>query len=499
MDKRYLFRADGNYKEGQGLVCKNPKANYTVNQHVGAGTDIATKFISTTAKISIAAIKYSQGEKIDSNGKRAKVVLIDFGKLKSLENQQNLPKKEQYIYDFTDEEQVEKYLRGRFQQNAARSDREVTVNGRIPPECCKEIPPIFVDILTALETDIENNLSDCDEEKRKQIQEVGEVISNNILDMIMQGKNNALNRIINRVNFNSLEKKFIELYYEQRKTLGSAAKVMFGEMEQGEFWANAILTGIIKKVINDKGFLMDTYPSQNKNMDSNQILRIPIQNEFISMVTDSYIAPFSWQKQTWEKSAYTVNGKKQKEYKFAQFLNKFSDYTVNKYGTPVSNMTATAVVPKTSGIMLFKTMFLEINKKLDIRGQKQDVIFPVDMKYQYGESENEIISAVPQYVRFDGKENKFSTCSIDYAEKNCKKIVESEMIKTCRLTNSAKIKIGQKIIDLEMGKEIIEHALRGSTIELGEAALAETTTSQRMAVGKHIQNAIEIPEQGTPR
>ena len=34
MDKKYLFRADSTYKEGESITCKEPKSKRRVHDHV---------------------------------------------------------------------------------------------------------------------------------------------------------------------------------------------------------------------------------------------------------------------------------------------------------------------------------------------------------------------------------------------------------------------------------------------------------------------------------
>lgn len=391
MERKWIFRADANYKEGQNVVCKNPNRKKNVHDHVTQGSKIGTRFISTTAELSVAALKFSHGDIAEKREKRAPIILIDFRKLKALGTQESRYSDEQQIYDFTDEKQIEEHL-GEVAHNLARSDREIVVNRLIPAECCKEIPPMMVDILMALRTDIEDSIKG--EPRKEELLKVGESMYDSILDMIMQGNTRDLDQIISKMEFNELEKKFISLYYGERMTMGSVAKTMFGDLEQGQFLANAMLTQIIKNIIKTPEFIQATYfekevfskPEVMANSDL-YLQKASDARKYQSKLIESYIAPFAWEKVKYSEKTITNYGYKIKTKELIE--KSFSNR--NKEGKKCGTTAETSLKDK---LVLFKTYKIPLAQKAGLR-------FPSGMEYDI--KDNKVISAFPQYVEFGRK------------------------------------------------------------------------------------------------
>lgn len=219
----YVYRAQNEYINGTSIECKNRKSKRSVSFHIRKGTDVKTRFISTTGRISIAKYKYSRGK--DEIPKRTPIVLIDFEKLKELKDAKE-------IYDFRDkstrDETIEDAAR-----NFARADREVTIEEYIPAECCKKIPPLMVDILSELE--VEGPM---------------EVLINPINDMIMNDSiEGIIDEILEEIEFNDLERNFIKEYYSDRMpTIQEMGDKLFPDIERNDLIAQCLKVEVLKKI-----------------------------------------------------------------------------------------------------------------------------------------------------------------------------------------------------------------------------------------------------------
>lgn len=386
MDKKYLFRADSTYKEGESITCKDPKSKKRVHDHVTYGTTRKTRFISTTGELSVAAMKFSLGEPKLSSPKRAPIVLIDFEKLRTIKQQEQAEMP--LIYDFTDEEQVEEHLQGNT-PNLARADREVVIDTIIPAECCKEIPPLLVDILLALKTEIGDDVET--RHSKGELLEVGESIYDSILEMIMQGDSKLIERIVSKIEFNELEKRFMTLYYDKMQTLESVSKTMFGDLEHGEFLANAILNEIIKKIYKSQAIAQEAYYEKEIYSKIDPMKDWELYDKKMKMVTEfqvkiaeAYISPHAWGKNTMKEIKHNYDG-----YKWTQRVStgtmKFENRKqVGKKFRTTRNLDG-------EGKSFFGTIFLDI-------AQKNDIIFPTGMDYKI--EDGIIISAIPQCTTF---------------------------------------------------------------------------------------------------
>lgn len=227
----YVYRAVlENYSKEEGIKCKEKDSDKSLSYHVNFGSkkNVKTKYISTSKKIGIAAYKYAIGKVNENRIKRSKIVLIDLDKL---------PKEQKY-YDLTDETVLKEQKISRMSKNYCKSDAEVTIEGDIGPECVKEIPPMLVDILFALESSGNAN----------------KMFYDMLLDRVAEG-DMELDKIIEKCKFNKLEQNFIKSYYTDMNQLEETAKQILPEMldekkeDNREFIANCIRTQIIKNVV----------------------------------------------------------------------------------------------------------------------------------------------------------------------------------------------------------------------------------------------------------
>ena len=227
----YVYRAVlENYSKEEGIKCKEKDSDKSLSYHVNFGSkkNVKTKYISTSKKIGITAYKYAIGKVNEDRIKRSKIVLIDLDKL---------PKEQKY-YDLTDENVLKEHKISRMSKNYCKSDAEVTIEGDIGPECVKEIPPMLVDILFALESSGNAN----------------KMFYDMLLDRVAEG-DMELDKIIEKCKFNKLEQNFIKSYYTDMNQLEETAKQILPEMldekkeDNREFIANCIRTQIIKNVV----------------------------------------------------------------------------------------------------------------------------------------------------------------------------------------------------------------------------------------------------------
>lgn len=230
----YVYRAVlENYSKEEGIKCKEKDSDKSLSYHVNFGSkkNVKTKFISTSKKIGIAAYKYAIGKANENRNKRAKIVLIDLDKL---------PKGQKY-YDLTNDSVLKEQKINRMSKNYCKSDAEVTIEGDIGPECIKEIPPMLVDILFALESSGNAN---------KMFYDI-------LLDRVVNDDMD-IDKIIERCKLNKLEHRFIELYYKDMNNMKKTGEQILSEILNDdkeyniEFIANSIRTQIIKNVVSSQ-------------------------------------------------------------------------------------------------------------------------------------------------------------------------------------------------------------------------------------------------------
>lgn len=150
----YVYRAQQEYIDGEDIKCQDSNSEDTISAHVHNGSkNIRTRFISTTGRVGVAKYKYSRGN-CKEKCKRAPIILIDLKKLRE--------KKGVKIHDFRDPELLTKEL-DNLARNYALADREITIEGNIPADCCRKIPPLIVDIISLLD------LNTCSTEVEKKI------------------------------------------------------------------------------------------------------------------------------------------------------------------------------------------------------------------------------------------------------------------------------------------------------------------------------------------
>lgn len=242
-----LFKAIDGYNENTDLMPLDINSKIPLKKHLLEGTIHKTKsgtftskpktrFQSTTKKIAVAAYKYAPGPIDNPNYRRSKIVLIDLP--------DNVTR-----YNFTDPVEFKNITKGWLGvervKNFVEADREVTVEGMIPKECVREIPPIFVDILALLsgESGQKGFLYDV------LIQKIisGEITVQNTLDTM------------NKISFNNLERRFINSYYEDYKHAAVCGNELFSRFACGnntpEDYAVALRTQVLKEVFNSNEFI----------------------------------------------------------------------------------------------------------------------------------------------------------------------------------------------------------------------------------------------------
>ncbi len=231
----YVFRAQNNdipVQNGEDIWSKNPNDPRGLSYHISKGTGEGTRFLSTTKSIAIAANFYGTGnrrfnddmkppiseEQKKENDKNAKkkiqaplvprerknIILIDWDKLK--ENNAT-------VYDCSsDEAWKELKSNGTVKgisttaMNFAKASQEMIIEGKIPADCFRVIPPILVDVIDTL------NRMHLD------------AYSQQICDMIMEDKTQELMTVINDVNWSLMERVFIKEHYQNMNNLHQVSK-----------------------------------------------------------------------------------------------------------------------------------------------------------------------------------------------------------------------------------------------------------------------------------
>ncbi|MCX8075293.1 MAG: hypothetical protein N2749_06905 [Clostridia bacterium] len=240
---RFIYRTTRHFEKGKDIECKDKDSKHDIEYHVAQGSKggVKTKYLSCTENIGVA-ISYSFGySKNTSNVKRKSIILIDSSKMNDEEKSR--------VYDLNDKEVLDKYITIKQTKDYARASREVIVDTSIPSKACVEIPPLFVDILFALETE-ENNFNYGVARKDNMSNESYGIIKNLLLEMIAD-KDPSLTNILNELNLEEPEKLFINEYYNKGTSLYEICKENFeGNVMSGK----CLRTSVIKKIINSSSF-----------------------------------------------------------------------------------------------------------------------------------------------------------------------------------------------------------------------------------------------------
>lgn len=243
-----VFRAEKEYQEGNDLLPEDLNSTTKLSVHVSNGSEtknkrkVKSKYISTSTKIAVVSAKYAYGFKGDPNSKIPQVLLID------------LPESITR-YDFSDDEVVKRIKLDSFAANCAKADREVTVEGIIPKESIKTIPLPIVDILVLLEGN-----------------EKTQGIYDEILKKIFDGKitNEAVTKLLDNMKFNSLERRFVNRYYNAREAQYKCANEFFPKPDNKlkfnqDDLIKALNIEIIKKIIINEDFVKLIMPDAALN------------------------------------------------------------------------------------------------------------------------------------------------------------------------------------------------------------------------------------------
>ena len=234
----FVFRADREYEDGMSLEPEDLNSKVPLSTHISVASrskKVKTRFISTTKVIGIAAYKYALGYRHPSDQRR-KVLLIDID--------DNIEK-----YDFSDPEVLKKHAKGHSATSFVKADQEVTIEGSVPAKNVKEVPPILVDVLYALQDRTAHG---------KYVQEY-EIMANSIMTKIYNGEitQESINKIIDKMPFNDFEKSFIQSYYGNRDKIEVTAEKIIAP-KKGEdinFVASCVKQQIVRTFIKSKEFL----------------------------------------------------------------------------------------------------------------------------------------------------------------------------------------------------------------------------------------------------
>lgn len=243
-----VFRAEKEYQEGNDLLPEDLNSTTKLSVHVSNGSEtknkrkVKSKYISTSTKIAVVSAKYAYGFKGDPNSKIPQVLLID------------LPESITR-YDLSDDEVVKRVKLDSFAANCAKADREITVEGIIPKESIKTIPLPIVDILVLLEGN-----------------EKTQGIYDEILKKIFDGKitKEAVTKLLDNMKFNSLERRFVNRYYNAREAQFKCANEFFPKPDNKlkfnqDDLIKALNIEIVKKIIINEDFVKLIMPDAALN------------------------------------------------------------------------------------------------------------------------------------------------------------------------------------------------------------------------------------------
>lgn len=243
-----VFRAEKEYQEGNDLLPEDLNSTAKLSAHVRNGSEtknkskVKSKYISTSTKIAVVSAKYAYGFKGDPNSKIPQILLID------------LPESITR-YDLSDVEVLKRIKLESFAANCAKADREITVEGIIPKESIKTIPLPIVDILVLLEGNEET-----------------QGIYDEILKKIFDGKitKESVTKILDNMKFNSLERRFVNRYYNAREAQYKCANEFFPKPDNRlkfnqDDLIKALNIEIVKKIIINEDFVKLIMPDAALN------------------------------------------------------------------------------------------------------------------------------------------------------------------------------------------------------------------------------------------
>lgn len=241
------------YKNGNDILCKDSNSDLDLWHHIafGSNSDVKTRFISCTKSIGVAQ-KYAYDDKM-FNTVPTPIVLIDTAKL-SEHNGCNL-------YDCYDPDIIKsQHLIGTPAENFAPASQEVIVENQIPADCTTTIPPLFVDILRALEACKYDTRNGSLLANSKQYDTIIDCINSLIISNDL-----SIFNLLDDCKLSALEKDFIKQYYfGERKSLSQISQSMFNN-DIG--LAGCIKIQALKNIVGATSFKKGIYDYLTTNQD----------------------------------------------------------------------------------------------------------------------------------------------------------------------------------------------------------------------------------------
>ena len=293
----FVYRTLKEEKVGEKIVCKNPNSVVSLFRHVLNGSNEKSKFLSMTKRIGIAAnkylVRYNSKAKTPQKGheKRRPVVVIDLSKLKhniydcsSLDNichcgDEEMENKAKNYNNSTPED-----LRA---LHYALADREIITEYEILPEAYKEVNPILVDVLDAVERVAHFKLSKAYEQRKlngtpKGTEDNAKILLTLINKMIMNDEENELIDIINNLDFEPFENLILENYYNQMLNAYETAKVFKEYIKEDDkegdkdalYCVFGIKTNIIRKILGNPKIQEKLYKNAKDTMSEKEFERV---------------------------------------------------------------------------------------------------------------------------------------------------------------------------------------------------------------------------------
>lgn len=251
--QQYIFRSPKDYNVGDPIKCADENSKASLEYHIKNGSRVPTRFISCTERVAIALSYAFNPNTRSGDSKRNPVVLIDTSKLG-----------DSIVYDFNDKELAETYVDKNHKSvlSLAQASREIIVEKEIPADAITKVPQLFVDILYALECE-EYGISPFSSNNY----DICKVLKNEMLKSLSQ-KDTSIMDIVEGIDFNDLERKFIAEYYGQDSIRKSFNEVCDNNFEGIPEIGHALRIDIIKKIVNGKKckeFLMEKASDENSS------------------------------------------------------------------------------------------------------------------------------------------------------------------------------------------------------------------------------------------
>ena len=274
MSLSYTYRAlneidKENVEKNQDIVAKDSESKISLLSFSKKGSNLKSKYISTSNLIGVVANKYSLGPKESETGKlkrnlRTGIVLIYVEYLKAHKS---------VIHDCSSKEarSKDKDVKESKGWEFSEADSEVFIEKRIPKEGYKVIPPMIVDILDAFEQDALEQDAYKAKASNTRFESMFDMLAIN--NMIIQDDGENFQKIISKMfnnekeeknKFNTIEKYFIKSYYEDKKNMQTIAselkecittqKYNIDNEELALDVVTSIKAEIVKKILRNEDF-----------------------------------------------------------------------------------------------------------------------------------------------------------------------------------------------------------------------------------------------------